>query len=454
MKSYLFLFCAALAILSACKTAQQPVRPMEQYQQDDLAYQNSILSIPLKIDVKELEGSINKMLPDPLYKDDRISDGDNMRVVATKKEDITIGVDSQMITYRVPLALDIDYDLGLTTVNAIAEIALNFKTAFNIKENWELQTATILDDYEWLKEPKVKLAGFNLPVGFIGNIIVERSKEIFAQSIDEQVRTNFDFKKNIEETWKMMFDPFEVSEEYKAWLSVSPLDIGMTPIELGQDTIRSVILVESQPKISLGEKPASQAWRPLPLFKYREYNADEFSLVLSTEITYEEAEKIAKDQLLGETYSYGKRSVTVEDLELYGQGDKLVVNTRLSGSYNGSIFLTGKPVFNSKKNNIQIKDLKYTLDTKNFLVKSAGWLLKSTIKNQIQDNLDFLLQYNMEEIEKQIQQQLSDYKINDGVTLSGQLKGINITNAYLLPQGMRIYLSLNGQLGVTVKGFN
>ncbi len=451
MKQYIFFFSVVLA-LASCKTSQ-PIRPMEQYLNDEVASRNSVLSIPLKVDIKELEKSINKQLPDPLYEDDQISDGDNMRVKAVKKEAITISGDSQMINYRVPLALDIDYDLGLTTVNATAEIALNFKTAFNIQENWELQTATILDDYEWLRAPKVRLAGVNLPVGFIGNMIVNRSKEIFAQSIDDQLKNNFDFKSTIEETWKMMFDPMEVSQEYKAWLSVQPLDIGMTQISMDRDTISSTIIIESQPQITIGERPLAATWRPLPLFKYREHDSDEFSLLLSTEISYEEAEKIAKSQLLGETYSYGKRSVTVEDIELYGQGEDLVVSTKLSGSYNGNIYLTGKPVFDSKRNRIKIRDLKYTLDTKNFLVRSAGWLLKSTIKNQIQDNLDFLLQYNLEEMEKQIQQQLTDYKINEGIALNGRLNTLNIENAYLLPQGMRIYLALNGQLGVVVKGF-
>lgn len=453
MKSLFYLLLIVL-VISACKTTQQPVRPMEKYLQDEIAYRNSILSIPLKIDVKELEASINQQLPNPLYKDDQINDGDNMRVVASTSDLITLGVDSQMITYNVPLALDIDYDLGITTVNASANIALKFKTAINIKENWELQTATVLDEFNWIKPPKVNVVGLSLPVGFIGNIIVNRSRDVFAAAIDEQVKANFDFKKNIEETWKMMFAPFEVSADYKAWLNVKPIDIGMTPIQFEPDSIKSIIIIESQPEIVIGEQPDSTPWRPLPLFKYRIKNSDEFALTLGTDISYEEAERIAKDQILGETYSYGKRSVTIEDIELYGQGDRLVVNTKLSGSYSGNIFLTGKPVYNSKKNNIQIQDLKYTLDTKNFLFKSAGWLLKSTIKNQIQDNLDFLLTYNMEEMEKQIQTQLAEYKISDGIVLNGSLNGLNIQDAYLLPQGMRIYLTLTGRLGVTVKGLN
>ena len=446
----LILFAAVIG-LSACKTTQ-PVRPMEQYLQDDLEERSSIINVPLRIDIRELEQSVNRQLPDPLYKDESL-EGDNVAVIATKKEDITLGVDSQMVTYRVPLALDIKYDIGFSTVKAVGEIAMNFKTAFNVRENWELETSTILDGYEWLRAPKVRLAGINLPAGFIANIIINQSKEVLTEAIDEQVANNFDFKKVIEDTWKQMFAPMLVSEEYNAWLSINPIDIGMTNLLMDQDTIVSTLIIESKPKINLGGKPDDASWRPLPLFQYREFESEEFTLYLNTEISYDEAERIAKEQILGETYSSGKRSVTIEDLELYGQGDKLVVNTKLSGSYNGSIYMTGKPVYNRRKNSIDIKDLSYTLDTRSFLVKSAGWLLKSTIKKQIQDNLDFLLDSNMSEMETQIQQQLENYHINDGVTINGKLNELNIENAYLTATGMRVFIALNGRLGVNVTGF-
>ena len=449
----LLIIMLVLTLTYACKTTQ-PVRPMEQYAQKDLEEQQSTLNVPLKINIKELEKSINKQLPDPLYKDETMDDGDNMMILASKKEDITLGLDSQMVTYRVPLTLDIKYNIGFTNVNATGEIALNFKTAFNIKENWELETATILQDYEWLRTPRVKLAGVSLPVGFIGNIIINRSKEILTFSIDEQVRNNFDFKTVIEDTWKNMFDPMLVSEEYNAWLNINPIDIGMTSLEMNKDTLGSTIIIQSKPKITLGEKPSATSWRPLPLFKYREFESEDFTLYLNTEVSYDEAERISKNQIVGETYSSGKRSVTVEDIELYGQGDRLVVNTKLSGSYNGSIYLTGVPVFNKRKNSIDIKKLDFTLDTKNFLVKSAGWLLKSTIKNQIEENLNFLLEYNMTEMEKQIQTQLSEYPLNEGVRLNGELYELNLANAFLTPNGIRVYLSINGKLGVYVEGFS
>ena len=450
-----FRLLALLAIIAttyACKTTQ-PVRPMEKYVQQEIEERQSTLNIPLKINIKELEASVNQQLPDPLYNDDTMDDGDNLMIVARKKEPITLGIDSQMVTYRVPLILDIKYNIGITNVNATGEIALNFKTGFQIKENWELETSTILEDYQWLRTPRVKLAGVSLPVGFIGNIIINRSREILTYSIDEQVRTNFNFKDIIEETWKNMFDPMQVSEEYNAWLSINPLDIGMTQIETDKDTLISTIIVQSQPKISLGAKPDATNWRPLPLFQYRDFQSEDFTLYLNTEVSYQEAERIAKEQIVGESYSSGNRSVVVEDIELYGQDGKLVVNTKLSGSYDGSIYLKGEPVFNKNKNTIDIRKLDFTLDTKNFLVRSAGWLLKSTIKKQIQENLNFLLDYNMTEMENQIQSQLSEYPLNDGVKLNGQLGELNISDAYLTPNGIRVFLSINGKLGVYVSGF-
>lgn len=439
-------------IVFACKTTQ-PVRPMEEYLKYELEEKPSALNIPVKINIQELEKSLNGQLPDPLYKDSLTTDGDNMAITARKAENIKLGLDSQMVTYNIPLDLDIKYDIGFTTVNAVGKIALEFKTAFNIEETWDLKTATILENYEWLETPKVKLAGISLPVGFIANIIINRSKEVLTQSIDEQVKANFNFKSVIENTWKMMFSPMLVSEYYKTWLNIDPLDIGMTPIIMDKDTISSTIIVQSKPKITIGEQPAANTWRPLPLFKYREFKSEDFVLYLSADVTYEEAERLTKEQILGETYTSGKRSVTVEDLELYGKGEQLIVNTRLSGSYSGNIYLAGTPYFNKRRNSIDIRDLDFTLDTKNILFKSAGWLVKSTIKKQIQDNLDFLLDYNLTEIENQIREQLANYPLNDGINLNGSLNQLSIENAYLTPDGMRVIIALNGRLGVFVTGF-
>lgn len=424
---------------------------MEQYEEraEDLV---SNLNIPIKVSMKELEQSINKQLEGTIYEDSDIKDGDNMMVRAVKKEDIRLSVDSQAIKYKLPLGLWIMYDIGISNVEAEADISMDFKTEFKINEDWTIETITEIEDYTWLKKPKIRMAGVSVPVGGIASLVLRRSKTQIAKSIDDLVAQNLNLKELMEDAWKQMFKPFLVSEEYNTWLIVNPQQLGMTEMQLNADTLSSTVVVQSKPEVRLGLKPSERSVDPLPPFQYSEEAADNFEIHLRTEVTYEEAERLAKEQLLGETFSQGSRSVTIEGIELYGSGEELVVNTQLTGSYNGSVFMTGKPVYNRRKNAIDIKDLKFTLETKSFLIKSASWLLKSTIKKKIQENMDFLLDYNLTEMKNQFQEQLKEYKAAEGVLIKGNLEELNIENAYLTSESMKVDVALRGNLNVLVTG--
>lgn len=439
--------------LFACNTTKQLSKPMEQYDErfEDLI---STISIPVKIPLEDLEKSLNVQMEGLLYEDGDMNDGDNMMVKAEKKEDITLTIDSQMVKYRVPLALWIKYDAGLTNLEAEGEIALSFKTAFFINEDWQMETLTEIESHEWMKKPTLKMGALNLPVGFVANIVLNKSRLTIAKSIDEMVKENFKLDEIVKEAWTQMFDPILISEEYNTWLQVNPENITMTPLNVENEVISSTIIIESKPEVKLGERPDQNEITPLPPFQYSSEKMEDVTIHLSTEIPYPEAERIAKQSMMGETFESKGRSVTVEDIELYGQGNKLIVNTQLSGSYNGNIYLQGKPEYNTNRNSIDIKDLKFTLESRNFLLRSAAWLLKSTMRKQIQENMDFLLDYNLKEIQTQMQEQLQNYPLTEQIFLNGNLDELNIQNAYLAPDAIKVEIALKGRLDVLVKGFN
>lgn len=447
-----FLVVLSVVILSACKTSQ-PARPMEEYQ----ALQespSSMLNIPVDIDVRELEKSLNEQLKGLLYEDDDIRDGDKMMIRAVKRENIRLSVDSNLIKYRVPLALWIKYDLGISKVEADGDIALSFKTAFDISRDWSVTTKTEIEGYDWLEKPRLKMGSFNLPISFIADLVLKNSKSVITRNIDQVVREQFNLRNMVQDAWKQMFQPILVSEAYNTWLTVNPQFIGMTPLQMKGNKIAGTILVEGKPQVRIGQKPGAITPPPLPPLQITRETGDDFTLHINTEITYEEAERLAKAQLQGQTFSQGRRSVSIQDIELYGQGDKIVVNTVLTGSYKGSIYLVGKPVYNHAKNAIDVESLDYTLDTRSFLAKSAGWLLKSAIKKKIEENMNFLLEYNLREMQAQFQQQLSNYKVTEKITLKGELHELGIQNAYLSQESIIVDLALKGKLNVLVKGLN
>ncbi len=450
--NYIIGICLLALLYSACKSTK-PVRPVEEYE-ELMEERISVINIPVDISVRELETSLNQQLKGVLYEDKNLKDGDNMRIRAEKRQNIRLGIDSQLIKYRVPLSLWIQYDLGISRVEAEGEIALDFKTAFDIRDDWRVVTTTEIIRYDWLDKPRLKMGMVNLPIGFIADLVLQNSKQTITRSIDELVREQFNLREMVNEAWEKMYEPMLVSEEYSTWLAVNPQSIGMTPLLMERGRISGTIQVESKPKVRVGLAPAGLAVVPLPPLKRQEEAGDDFIIHINTEITYEEAERIAKAQLVGETFSQGKQSVVIKDIELYGQGKKIVVNTVLAGSYNGSIYLAGEPVYDPRKNTLDIENLDYTLDTRSFLVRSAGWLLKSAIKNRIEDNMNFLLDYNLQEMKTQFQEQLEEYKITEDVLLNGHLEGLSIQNAYLAPDAIIVDLALKGNLNVRVKGLN
>ena len=452
LKLQLGLYVGLLSVLlfSACGTSKL-VKPMEKYD-ESVEEAISVMNIPVRINVEGLERTINKQLDGMVYEDKDINDGDKMMLRAEKKEDITLTVDSQLVKYRVPLSLWIRYDAGIAKVEADGEIALQFKTGFSISPNWEMETQTELEGYEWLKTPKLKLGLVNLPVGFIADMVLKRSKDVLTSNIDQQIRENFNLQETVAEAWKQMHEPLLISEEYNTWLVMNPRSIGMTPLEMNVDTISSTIVVESRPEIKLGKKPSISSGQLLPPFRHRSESGETFEIHVRTEVPYEEAERLAQDQVLGETYEYGKRSFTIENIEMYGQGEFLIVNVGLSGSYTGNIYMQGRPSYNVRKNTIEIKNLKFTQETRNFLMKSAIWLLRSPIKKNMVETMNFYLDYNLEEIQKQMREQLANYELAKGVILNGDLKELNIRNAYLSPDGIKVDLALSGNVLVKISG--
>lgn len=453
-KNHFLLIISVLLFFQACTSTQKIEKPLESYLPTAAPESPSVLNIPVAIDLRSLETSLNQNFSGVLYEDNDLNDGDNMMLRAERIDAIKIGFREGFITYSLPLSIWVRYNLGISKVEAKGSIMLDFETTYDINPDWQFQTNTVLLRHQWIVKPSVKLIGIQIPAGFIADILLKYSKDNLAAAIDEQIAGSFDLRGTMETTWKQMFEPMLVSETYQTWLQVNPVDIGMSPLQLRGDTLTGTLMVTSMPTVILGEKPALSTPSPLPAFDYRQPDTTTFQLHLKTAVTYADAEQLLKQELLGSVFSQGSKSVTLEDISLYGRNDRLVVELTLSGAYQGGIYLEGTPVFNKARNTIDIDGLEFTLNTRNVLFKTGSWLLKSTIKSEIQENLDFLLAYNLNDMREQIQIQLQDYPVTKDVTLQGNLDAFEISDAFLSPQQMVVWMTLRGKAQILVKGLN
>lgn len=441
----------ALAVLLSCKTAQPP-RPMERYDEIKISEEVSLIRIPVRIFKEELERDLNKRLEGVLYEDTDSKD-DGFLVKAGKKGDITIRLDDRTIYYKIPVDLWIKKGLRITSVEAKGLLELEFKTDIHISPDWNLETVTEVEGFKWQEKPVLKLGFADLPIEFIANTVLRRSKSKISTAIDKEVSANFSLRKFLEEAWNEMHEPQLVSESFRSWVLLNPQHLTLSPFRSNDELIESHVQVLASPSIVLGEKPKDLKFKPLPQFTFGEFGSGEFSVGIMTMIPFEEAEKIANENLVGQTFSQGRRTVKVEKIKLYGQGNRLVVGTELSGSFKGHVYFLGEPKYNPSNNAVEFSDFDFDINSKNFLLKSAGWLFKGTLKNKIRENINFYLEYNLEEIKKNIQKEMDGYEFSQTVKMRGHLRDIGLREAVITPEGIRVSANLKGSLDLEIRGF-
>jgi hypothetical protein len=454
MKQIKIIYLMTFAAFLACKAQAQPERPLENYDVITSEPQASIVNIPVNIGADELERTINAKTNNMIFYEDydyNNEGGDNIMMKIMKSNVINVWFEGNYMYYRVPVSLWIKKNLVVSELEANGEIALKFKSFFKLKEDWSIETYTNVESYDWIKQPVLKV-GFDMPVTSIANTVLDRNKTLIAGIIDKQVRENLNMRQNIQDTWNTMQTPIKLNDEYKTWVKITPKSISLSPISTANNSIATNISVSAITEVHIGSAPAFRTNTFLPNFSYGGQNTNDFSVTVSTDVPFTEAEEMAKLKMVGQTFGDASKQVKVENLELFGQGDKMVINTTLSGAYNGQVYLVGKPLYDPVTKSITMDNLDFELKTKNFLAKSANFLFHKTLVNKMKDSMKIPLEQQLTEMKNMISSSLTNYVVTKGITMNGTVDHLDIQKIYLTQNGIKIEVLSNGALNLMVKG--
>ena len=458
-KTALALFTlVAILLFPFCKTARitDAPKPPENYTPADEPPLVSTIAIPVNISIQDLVNSLNSRLNGKaLFEDLSYTDNGNDGLMLTiwKSQNITMFLSGNTIKYRLPLKLWMKKSLLVTDAEAEAELALNMKTTFNINEDWSLGTQTEVEYHEWLSKPKLKTGVGDISIETLANLALNRSKKTLSQTLDRYVSQQLTLKPYVEQVWTALQEPILLDSAYRMWVKTTPTSIGMTPVATDWNNIRATIAVECLNDVTFGEKPWFRENSSLPNLLHIADAPDGYQVRIATDVPFPEAERLARNMMIGQVFESGKNKVKVEDIQLWGNNDKLVVNSKLSGSFNGNIYFIGRPEFNPQKNQIEVRDLDFHVDTRNFLMRSAAWLFSGAIKNQMKKAMVFPLDENIRELKSSVQASLEHYELSPGVLLTGTVDSVTVENTRITPTSIRVNLFSKGRLNVDVKGW-
>jgi hypothetical protein len=442
----------------SCKSIRI-ARPEEAYVPPIYTPKPSVINLPLYINVIDVQNSINKKFSGLIYEDNSLedNDNDNIMVKAWKKEDFTLNYENNQLAYRIPLKLWIKAGfkkelLGVSVSDyreINAEITLKFKTSFYINPDWTISTFTNSDGFEWLSTPVIKIGPIDIPIKFIAGSILKKNQTTISSEIDKALKQNFSMRKYVQDVWISLQKPIKINNDYNIWLKLNPQEISSTPIVSQNGKIKLFIGIKSLVESYMGSEPPASNNNGLPDYKMVKTMDNCFNINLLADVSYKSADTLAKQFLKGKTFTQDNKVITVTDIKVYGSNNKMVIGTCLAGSFNGTIYFTGKPVYDSVTSSVKITELDFELQTRNALYKAANWLLHNRLIKMIEPSLIFPIGDKLAESKRLIQQKLSNNYITKNVLLNGQIQDLYIDNIFLTPESIKVAVNFKGNLNLS-----
>ncbi|MDQ8037281.1 MAG: DUF4403 family protein, partial [Pedobacter sp.] len=135
---------------------------------------------------------------------------------------------------------------------------------------------------------------------------------------------------------------------------------------------------------------------------------------------------------------------------LYGSGENAVIGLTLSKPVHAEIFVIGKPVFDAEKNEVHFDNLNYSLGSRDFLVKTANWLLGSSFRETLQQKARFRFDEDLADSLKEFR----DYQVDigSGLRLRGGVSRVRPQSLYFTQDKLMAYVLVDGHLQLEMKG--
>jgi hypothetical protein len=456
-----FVLFASGFLLNSCKVFK-PAMPVESYKFIQRKPQTSIINLYADLEVPKLEEYINGQMDSVLYQDTSFVDnnGDNLKFKAWKNGDVKLNFEQDELSWELPLRVSIRkgvkiFGYNLPMVNSweyTGQIKLRYKIKLSVNHDWSIQTITNSNGYVWIKKPTVKIGNVEFPITLIANLFLPSNLKDFAKNIDELIAKSFDFRGVAEKGWGMLFNPFKIPGSYEAWLCVSPTSVALVPVQGSAGHIRLGAAINSDVECLLDNAPLPGKVTALPNIQPLGLPSDTFKINLLTDIPYTTINRMVTAAMGDSTFVFGTRRIKFETFRVYGTNDKMAVETTVSGSIKGTLYLTGVPYFHPEDTTLRIKDLKFDIKTRNLMMSSAKWIFSGKIERMITRSIAIPFKSNISETEKQLSRFFNHYSLGYGFELNGKIARLSVSEIYLSPESVKANVIFSGNLSLGLAG--
>lgn len=448
--------------LSSCSTSKQvqALKPLPDYSSTEVVYEKqlSFINMPVEIAVKDLQTQSNKYLKGLIY-DDNSMDGDNLMMKVYKPSNIVISEQNGKILMDLPLKIVGKVKYGVQSfgldLTDVKDFYLNgsvrLSTAVGLKD-WKIVTTTNIQNVQWKETPTILVAGKAIPITYLINPAVSIFKPTLAKLVDDAIAQSLDIKPYVLDALESFSQPTKVNDEYDTWFTMQPVEIYASKATVANQKITVNMGLKTYLETAIGRQPSIVFDRNSIVLKSVDKMPDQFNANVAAFAPYSYASAMVTKNFAGQKFESGKRSVTVNKVDLWGKDGKMIVAVNLSGSVNGDFYLTGIPAYDATTKEIYLAQVDFVLDSKNKLLKVGNWLAHGLILKKMSDACRFSIATQMADGEKTMAGYLDNYQPIKGVKVNGKLGGLTPNKVILTPNAIVAMVVATGNVAVTIDG--
>lgn len=262
-----------------------------------------------------------------------------------------------------------------------------------------------------------------------------------------------DLKPQFQQLWNQLGKAYNVYG--MGWLQINPQKIRINNLYAKDDSLYVYMGLSARPAIGF-EKPQENN---VPVPNMGNFSRMQgFSIFLDAMLNYDSLSTILNRHMVDKEFDLNKGPVKkkfiFKDCKLYGvDNEKLIIRIKFSGTDDGTIYLTGKPVYNKESKVLEMKDIDFDIKSKNALLQTAEWLFSRRIITEITKYTRFDLNAYIETAKTSINLQLNHEWLK-GISSAGTINDIKLIGIYPLEQSLVIRSNCTGNLSVKVESID
>ncbi|WP_240163497.1 DUF4403 family protein [Spirosoma taeanense] len=417
----------------------------------------SYLAGTLTFPLSELQAKINETL-DPVLVGKKSQKG--LRVSffpfsVIRSGPVEIQYSNQQIQFSAPLQVQLRRPLSskkdTISDSPFCELQVNFMSPLTLTSEWRMKSHVHFDNYKWITKPKLNILGIKISLVNFAQKILDKHQTDIETAIDTAIYKELRLDELVRPIWRDLQKPLRIDKQYGLWLIPKPVRVAASPISGDNTHITTPLLITFNTETKLSPEEPDYPVTPLPRLEKREQIPEQADLHLLSSIPYADINRMLDRTLQNKQIKVALGTLHVNKASVYGAQNSIIVKTEVSGLIDGTLYLRGRPMFDTTTNTLRVSNLGFVKQTEESLPKTVGTDWHEGLSSLLEGLLKISLGDDFAQLPQKIDKAFEGSKAGKKTDLGIRTFRFVPQKIAVRPDGLQVLIKVESKIAVQVK---